>query len=650
MDVFALTMRLKEDGAGAVKASVDKLRDSMNTAATGATKLDSGISSLSSVMVKLGSALAVGAAFRKLIDATSEAQFAQAQLQSALKSTGFAAGQSITALNDHAVALQRMTAFGDDAINGAQSLLLTFTKIRGDVFPKATTAVVDMAQAMGTDLKSAALQVGKALNDPVLGVGALARAGVQFSEQQKEMIKSLVETGNVAKAQAIILKELETQFGGSAEAARKTLGGALAALRESFGDLFEVSDTGTKDVVTGINSIIAVLTDLKSWMDRNNVFGLLVREVALVAQAIGDAVKWFQMLGQQSDATGKFIDGMAEVMRGVNNLSKETIANGRAMMASARNEYSAIQQRMGALIAESRSRETATRAMSNYKGVLDGVLGSITSDYNKRGEQAAALNAVADATKKVTVAEAAAHFAKMAQFSQQKLLDKRGMIVGPMSSSGLKMPRFDVSSITTPLDTAEAEALARFDEFRSTLGTELRNGLITTLADSIGAAFEVAVATGSVTEGFKALGKSMLSGLGGMLQMFGTQALVASKLMASLMVAFKSLNPAAQIAASIGLIALGGMLKGAASSAFGGGGGSGGRGVSVATMGGGYGGSMGSSGQTLPTLTYGPTSAAGGSSIRQASSMNVTIIGPNDPSAQRAMQELMTKADRRGNV
>jgi len=650
MDVFALTMRLKEDGAGAVKASVDKLRDSMNSAATGATKLDSGISSLQSVMVKLGSALAVGAAFRKLIDATSEAQFAQAQLQSALKSTGFAAGQSITALNDHAVALQRMTAFGDDAINGAQALLLTFTKIRGDVFPKATAAVVDMAQAMGTDLKSAALQVGKALNDPVLGVGALARAGVQFSEQQKEMIKSLVETGNVAKAQAIILKELETQFGGSAEAARKTLGGALAALKESFGDLFEVSDTGTKDVVTGINAIIKVLTDLKSWMDTNNVFGVLVREVGLVAQAIGDAVKWFQMLGQQSDATGKFIDGMAEVMRGVNNLSKETIANGRAMMASARNEYSAIQQRMGALIAESRSRETATRAMSNYKGVLDGVLGSITSDYNKRGEQAAALNAVADATKKVTVAEAAAHFAKMAQFSQQKLLDKQGMIVGPMSSAGLKMPRFDVSSIMTPLDTAEAEALARFDEFRSTIGTELRNGLITTLADSIGAAFEVAVATGSVTEGFKALGKSMLSGLGGMLQMFGTQALVASKLMASLMVAFKSLNPAAQIAASIGIIALGGMLKGAASSAFGGGGGSGGRGVSVATMGGGYGGSMGSSGQTLPTLTYGPTSAAGGASIRQASAMNVTIIGPNDPSAQRAMQELMTKADRRGNV
>jgi hypothetical protein len=650
MDVFALTMRLKEDGAGAVKASVDKLRDSMNSAAAGATKLDSGISSLQSVMVKLGSALAVGAGFRKLIDATSEAQFAQAQLQSALKSTGFAAGQSITALNDHAVALQRMTAFGDDAINGAQALLLTFTKIRGDVFPKATAAVVDMAQAMGTDLKSAALQVGKALNDPVLGVGALARAGVQFSEQQKEMIKSLVETGNVAKAQAVILKELETQFGGSAEAARKTLGGALTALKESFGDLFEVSDTGTKDVVTGINSIIAVLTDLKSWMDRNNVFGLLVREVGLVAQAIGDTVKWFQMLGQQSDATGKFIDGMAEVMRGVNNLSKETIANGRAMMASARDEYSAIQQRMGALIAESRSRETATRAMSNYKGVLDGVLGSITSDYNKRGEQAAALNAVADATKKVTVAEAAAHFAKMAQFSQQKLLDKNGMIVGPMSSAGLKMPRFDVSSITTPLDTATAEFLARFEEFRATLGTELRNGLIGTLADSIGSAFETAFATGSITEGFKAFGKAMLSGLGGMLQMFGTQALMASALMSKLMKSFATLNPYAAVAASIALIALGGALKGAASSAFGGGGGGGGLVSSVATLGGGYGGSMGLSGQTLPTLTYGPTSAAGGAGIRPATPMNVTIIGPNDPSAQRAMQELMTKADRRGNV
>lgn len=648
MDVFALTMRLKEDGAGAVKASVDKLRDSMNTATAGATKLDSGISGLSSAMVKLGGALAVGAAFRKLIDATSEAQFAQAQLQSALKSTGFAAGQSITALNDHAVALQRMTAFGDDAVSGAQALLLTFTKVRGDVFPKATTAVLDMAQAMGTDLKSAALQVGKALNDPVLGVGALARAGVQFSEQQKEMIKSLVETGNVAKAQAIILKELETQFGGSAEAARKTLGGALAALKESFGDLFEVSDTGTKDVVTGINSIIDVLTRLKSWMDRNNVFGVLVREVGLVAQAIGDTVKWFQMLGQQSDATGKFIDGMAEVMRGVNTLSKETIANGRAMMGAAREEYSAIQQRMGALITESKSRETATRAMSNYKGVLDGVLGSITSDYNKRGEQAAALNAVADATKKVTVAEAAAHFAKMAQFSQQKLLDKSGFSVASVSSAGVKMPAFDVSSITTPLDTAKAEFLARFEEFRATLGTEVRSGLISTLADSIGSAFETAFAAGSITEGFKAFGRAMLSGLGGMLQAFGTRALLASTLMQRLMESFATLNPYAAVAASIALIALGGALKGAASSAFGGGGG--GQSANVSTMGGGYGSSMRSSGQTLPTLTYGPTTATSAAGIRPASAMNVTIIGPNDPSAQRAMQELMTKADRRGNV
>jgi hypothetical protein len=282
--------------------------------------------------------------------------------------------------------------------------------------------------------------------------------------------------------------------------------------------------------------------------------------------------------------------------------------------------------------------------------VLDGVLGSITSDYNKRGEQAAALNAVADATKKVTVAEAAAHFAKMAQFSQQKLLDKNGMIVGPMSSAGLKMPKFDVSSITTPLDTALAEFLARFEEFRATLGTELRNGLIATLADSIGSAFETAFATGSITEGFKAFGKAMLSGLGGMLQMFGTQALMASALMSKLMKSFATLNPYAAVAASIALIALGGALKGAASSAFGGGGGGGGRVSSVATLGGGYGGSMGSSGQTLPTLTYGPTSAAGGAGIRPATAMNVTIIGPNDPSAQRAMQELITKADRRGNV
>jgi len=54
----------------------------------------------------------------------------------------------------------------------------------------------------------------------------------------------------------------------------------------------------------------------------------------------------------------------------------------------------------------------------------------------------------------------------------------------------------------------------------------------------------------------------------------------------------------------------------------------------------------------LPTtqLVFGSTSATTGSGMNPMTPMNVTVIGPNDPSAQRAIQELMNKANNRGRL
>lgn len=122
-----------------------------------------------------------------------------------------------------------------------QSQLLTFTKIGGDVVPRATEAILDLATKMGGDLKGAAVQVGKALNDPIKGIAMLSKVSVQFSDEQQRVITALVETGRLAEAQTVILSELETQFGGSARAARDTFGGAITALHNAFGDLLEGS-------------------------------------------------------------------------------------------------------------------------------------------------------------------------------------------------------------------------------------------------------------------------------------------------------------------------------------------------------------------------------------------------------------------------
>jgi hypothetical protein len=168
-----------------------------------------------------------------------ESEKATAQLNAVLKSTGVAAGISAKEVTALASKYQELTTFEDDAVLSAQNLLLTFTKISKDVFPAATETVLDMSTALGQDLKSSAVQLGKALQDPITGITALRRVGVNFSDAQQEMIKGLVESGRLLDAQKLILKELNTEFGGSAQAARNTFGGAVMYLTNMFSDLQE---------------------------------------------------------------------------------------------------------------------------------------------------------------------------------------------------------------------------------------------------------------------------------------------------------------------------------------------------------------------------------------------------------------------------
>lgn len=173
------------------------------------------------------------------VKAFSESQDVIAQTNAVIKSTGGVAGVTAEKVGELASSLQRVTKFSDEAIQEGENLLLTFTNIGQDIFPQATEIMLDMSQALGQDLKSSAIQLGKALQDPVLGVTALRRVGVNFNEAQTEVIKNLVETGQAAEAQRLIMEELTKEFGGSAKAAGETLSGQLAILKNTFGDTME---------------------------------------------------------------------------------------------------------------------------------------------------------------------------------------------------------------------------------------------------------------------------------------------------------------------------------------------------------------------------------------------------------------------------
>jgi len=259
-------MGLQVDASGAIR-TVDAYTASTTRAATASTAAELTASKLRASFLRLAGIASVGATMAFVVHNTVEAQDAFAQLEAGVRSTGGAAGFSAQQLAAMASDLQRVGTASDEAVEGAQALLLTFTNIRGDIFREATADVLDLAQRMGGDLRGASIQVGKALQDPIRGVTALRRVGVSFSASQQQVIKDLVNTGHAVEAQRLILRELETEFGGAAAAARNTLGGSLKGLKNDFGDLFEVTADSSAGVIGAINDLDRVLLFLKDHLD-----------------------------------------------------------------------------------------------------------------------------------------------------------------------------------------------------------------------------------------------------------------------------------------------------------------------------------------------------------------------------------------------
>ncbi len=201
-----------------------------------------------------------------------------AQVEAGLKSTGASVGFTSKQLQKMASDLQGKTLFGDEEIlKDATAQLLTFTNITGDQFAKSQEAALNLATRLDGDLKSASIMLGKALNDPVANLSAMSRAGIQFSEDQKEVIKSLVEGGDMAQAQSIILGELEKQYGGSAEAAAKAGTGGLKQLANAFGDLQEefgkIIMQFLPPVIDGLKNMLAAFQNLSPQAKRFMVIG-----------------------------------------------------------------------------------------------------------------------------------------------------------------------------------------------------------------------------------------------------------------------------------------------------------------------------------------------------------------------------------------
>jgi hypothetical protein len=193
-----------------------------------------------------GPLLAVGAGFAALdqvkdaIKDIGNEQRLAAQTAAGIKSTGGAANVTAGQIDEMSMKLMKLSGIEHQQIHDAENVLLTFTGVRNevgkgnDIFNRASLAVVDLASRMHTTAPQAALQLGKALQDPVRGLAALRREGIMFTKQQEDQIKVLVASGNRLGAQKLIIDEVEKSIGGSAKAAGQTLPAALVRLDEAW--------------------------------------------------------------------------------------------------------------------------------------------------------------------------------------------------------------------------------------------------------------------------------------------------------------------------------------------------------------------------------------------------------------------------------
>lgn len=186
-----------------------------------------------------------------------------------LRNTGKYSREVYDELIAQSKAFEDLTNFTDNEILSFQKLMLTFTNVGIPIFEEVTSLALDMSVVFGQDLTSTAIQLGKALNNPLEGLGALSRVGVSFTEQQKKMIEGFMTINDVASAQKVILAELKTEFGGQAALVRdevdklnksfKTLSETLGSIVKPSMDAVALSTASVVDRISNMLQAINVL-------------------------------------------------------------------------------------------------------------------------------------------------------------------------------------------------------------------------------------------------------------------------------------------------------------------------------------------------------------------------------------------------------
>lgn len=313
-----------------------------DAAETTGSKLAQLGSKISPAVAAASGAVVAGVAFamKSAFDAATESALVARETERVIQTTGASAWTTADQIGDLSRSVSNLTGKDDELIQSSANLLLTFTNVKNqlgegnDVFDQAVGLALDMSTVLGTDASAASIQLGKALNDPIKGITALSRAGVSFTAEQKDQIKTLVETGDTLGAQKVILAELSKEFGGAAEAARTP----VEVLRTKLGNVAEDIGTVLMPAVGAVADAVGTVVDAFSALPDP------VKNAVLIVGGVGTAALGaIPLVAKIADTFGDVVGPALKIFRGV----VDNVAIGLGEMAT---KFGASQD-MGAKLA-----------------------------------------------------------------------------------------------------------------------------------------------------------------------------------------------------------------------------------------------------------------------------------------------------------
>jgi uncharacterized protein YoxC len=272
----------------------------------------------------------------KMVAAGEQAATANARIEQIATSMGLfgeetqkVTGRLVDLANEQA----RLTGVNQNTIKESQALLLTFKDIAssadevGGAFDRATQLTLDMASAGFGSVTDNAKQLGKALNDPIAGLTALRRSGIQFTEAQQDQIRTLVESGQTLEAQNLILKEIENQVGGTAEATANSTDKMKVAFSQA-------SESIGMALLPAVEALLPLVIGLADWASQNTdiliglaaVIGGLSAAIVIAnfamkawaaAQAIATAAQWAFNVALSANPIGLVVIAVAALVAGL---------------------------------------------------------------------------------------------------------------------------------------------------------------------------------------------------------------------------------------------------------------------------------------------------------------------------------------------